>query len=238
MDETPEVVNLPERPSPAQPASPSLVHKIFFNDVELRAGWRFLLFLVLLMAVAFAVSFVISHVRKSPPTRSELAELRPGAEIVGDSLEFALVLGVAAIMSKFEKRKLRYYGLPLKSPFLRNFWLGCLWDLSRSQAYPGPRADHNFYFASRTERLETRMAIVWAIAFVAVGLFEESCCVAHAFFCLPACAFGPPRFSCPSRLPPCTWAIPGKLRLACFRLCSSAFSSATPCGAPAPCGLR
>jgi membrane protease YdiL (CAAX protease family) len=187
MDETPEVVNFAERPSPAQPASSSLVHKIFFNDVELRAGWRFLIFFILLIAVTLAVYFVISHVLKSPPTMSQLVDLRPGAEIVGDGLQFAMVLGVAAIMAKFENRKLRYYGLPLKSPFLRNFWLGCLWGFfAISGLLMALRFDHNFYFGSPelSGSSIVRMAIFWAIAFVAVGIFEEFLLRGYAQFTL------------------------------------------------------
>jgi membrane protease YdiL (CAAX protease family) len=79
-------------------------------------------------------------------------------------------------MAKFEKRKVRYYGLPLKSPFLRNFWLGCLWGFfAISGLLMVLRADHNFYFGSPelSGSSIARMAIFWAIAFVAVGLFEE-----------------------------------------------------------------
>src|SRR5258708_28804990 len=114
MDETPELISSPQHLPPVHPASPSPVRRIFFNDVELRAGWRFLIFVVLLIAIGFAVGFVVRHVRKSPPTRNPVVELRPGAEIVGEALQFALILGVAAIMARFEKRKLGYYGLPLK----------------------------------------------------------------------------------------------------------------------------
>jgi hypothetical protein len=222
MDETPEVVNLPEQPPSAQPSSPSLVHKIFFNDVELRAGWRFFIFFILLIAFSIAFYFVISHVRKSPPTRSQLAELRPGAEIVGDGLQFALVLGVAAIMAKFEKRKLRYYGLPLKSPFLRNFWLGCLWGfLAISGLLVALRADHNFYFGSPelSGSSIARMAIVWAVAFVAVGLFEEFLLRGYAQFTLTTgMGFWPAAFLLSFLFAGLHWGNPGETKVGLFQI--------------------
>ena len=186
MDQTPELVPAPAVP-PVQPASASLARRVFFNDVELRAGWRLLIFVVLLNVLAFAVIFVINHVRKSPPTKNQMVELRPGPVVASDALQFALVVGVAAIMARFEKRKLRYYGMPLKQAFRANFWLGCLWGFGAiSVLLVVLRADDNFYFGPpelNGWRI-VRFAALWAIAFLFVGLFEEFLLRGYAQFTL------------------------------------------------------
>ena len=91
---------------------------------------------------------------------------------LGDALQFALVLSAAAIMAKIEKRKLRYYGLPLTQMFRGNLWKGCLWGFGAiSVLLLILRADRNFYFGgpelSRWSALH--FALLWAIAFLFVG---------------------------------------------------------------------
>jgi uncharacterized protein len=176
MDQTTELVPSPEPAPPVQPASGSLVRKIFFNDVELRAGWRFFIFFVLLIVVSLGANFVVRHVRKSPPARNQMVDLRPRAVIAGDALQFALVLGIAAIMAKIEKRKLRHYGLPFKQALRGNFWAGCLWGFGAiSVLLLVLHADHNFYYGAPELNgwSIVRFASLWAVAFLFVGLFEE-----------------------------------------------------------------
>lgn len=179
MDEiqpTPELVVVPEQALPAPPTAPSLPRRIFFNDFELRAGWRFLLFLVLVIAVSLCSNFLIRHVLKAPPRSSQPPSLRPGATILSDGVSFLLLLGVTAIMARLEKRRIRYYGLPLRQAFRENFWNGCIWGfVAISALLLALRADHNFYFG--TFELKgwsiLQFALLWGIAFVMVGLFEE-----------------------------------------------------------------
>jgi membrane protease YdiL (CAAX protease family) len=175
MDQTPELT-LPPEPAPVAQTTPaSPIHRFFFNQVELRAGWRFLIFLTLVIAVSYGVGVALKHLRKPPP-KTQVVVMRPGGAIRGDGLSFVLLLGISAAMAKFEKRKLRYYGLPLKSPFLKNFWLGCLWGfVAISVLLLALRADHNFYYgAPELSGLSiARFASLWAIAFVLVGLAEE-----------------------------------------------------------------
>jgi membrane protease YdiL (CAAX protease family) len=187
MDETHELINPIEQLPTVQPASPSPVRRIFFNDVELRAGWRLFIFVVLLSAILFAVNFVVKHVRKSPLQSNQPVELRAVPEIVLDTLQFALVLGVAAIMAKIEKRKLRYYGLPLKQALRGNFWQGCIWGFAAiSVLLLALRADRNFYFGGPELSGWSifRFALLWAIAFLVVGLFEEFFLRGYAQFTL------------------------------------------------------
>ena len=176
MDQTPELVPPPEH-APALQATPaSPIHRLFFNEVELRAGWRFLIFLILVIAVSYAAGIALKHLRKAPPPKTQPLVMRPGGTIRGDGLSLVLLLGISAIMARLEKRKLRHYGLPLRQAFRGKFWLGCLWGYGAiSVLLLALRADHNFYYGAPelSGWSITRFAALWAIAFLLVGLFEE-----------------------------------------------------------------
>jgi CAAX protease family protein len=187
MDQAPELVTSPEQALPVRPVSPSLLRRIFSSDVELRAGWRFFIFLILVIVVIFGANFVAKHLLKAPPAKNQPLDLRPGAIIASDGISLVLLLGISAIMARLERRKLRYYGLPLKQAFRGNFWLGCLWGFGAiSVLLLTLRADHNFYYGA----LElsgwsiARFASLWAIAFLLVGLSEEFLLRGYAQFTL------------------------------------------------------
>jgi membrane protease YdiL (CAAX protease family) len=187
MEPTPEPVLSTAQELPVPPTPPSLLRHIFFNEVELRAGWRFLIFLVLLIVVSFCTNFAIKHMIKAPPRRNQPVELRPRLVIVGDGLSLLLILGVTAIMAAFEKRKIRYYGLPLGQALRGNFWWGCVWGFGAISALLlALRADHNFYFGAPELRGWTvaQSAFLWGIAFLLVGLSEEFSLRGYAQFTL------------------------------------------------------
>lgn len=177
----------PEPGLPAPPPAPSPLRRIFFNEFELRAGWRFLIFLLLLIALSFAVNFVVRQVRKSPPGSNKPVELSARGTILGDGGSFLLVLGATAMVALIEKRKLRYYGLPLAHALRKNFWSGCIWGFAAISALLLMlRAGHNFYFG--TPELSgwsiAKFGLLWGIAFLLVGLFEELLLRGYAQFTL------------------------------------------------------
>jgi uncharacterized protein len=186
MEQTPELIPPPEQAPPVQSAPPFLFRRIFLNDVELRAGWRFFIFLVILVVVSRGASVALKHVLKAPPENQPL-DLRAGPVIRRDGLSFLLLLGITAVMARLEKRKLRYYGLPLKRALRGNFWLGCIWGfVAISLLLLVLRADHNFYFGAPELSGSSilRFASLWAIAFLMVGLFEEYLLRGYAQFTL------------------------------------------------------
>lgn len=176
-------------PSPAQalPVPPSPLHRVFFNEVELRAGWRFLIFLIVLIAVSFSVNFVIRHVRKSPPRANRPVQMSPGPVILSDGASLLLLLVPTGVMALIEKRKLRYYGLPLRQALRGKFWWGCVWGFAAiSGLLLAMRADHNFYFGSPelSGWRVAQFAVLWGIAFLMVGLAEEFLLRGYAQFTL------------------------------------------------------
>jgi membrane protease YdiL (CAAX protease family) len=171
MDPTPEPGS-----SPAPPASPSLLQQVFFNDFELRAGWRFLIFYLTFEVVRRGVDLVAYLAAMVPSAQNQSSGLEPGPFIWSDGLGFVALLGLSAVAAAIEGRKLRHYGLPCKSAFRGNFWLGCLWGfVAISALLLALRADHNFYFGSFELNgwSIARFAAWWAIAFLLVSLYEE-----------------------------------------------------------------
>ena len=173
--------------------------KLFFNDSELRAGWRLLIFAAVLLLTpdrAFfftdgglrgTESYTEQHVAKRPPSKIAIGELPPEPFIRDDGLSFVFLLGVSALMAILERRDLGYFGLPLAQAFRGKFWRGCLWGFAAmSVLLLILRASHSFYFGVPAIHgwSMIRFALLWGIAFLLVGLFEEFLLRGYAQFTL------------------------------------------------------
>jgi uncharacterized protein len=95
-----------------------------FNFLEgpkgLRAGWRLLIYFVLLVAIAFGASKIADSALhgREPNIRSPFV----GAVEMG--ILSAVVLLAGGIMAKIEGRSIADYGLPWRRVFCLQFWLG------------------------------------------------------------------------------------------------------------------
>jgi membrane protease YdiL (CAAX protease family) len=161
-----------EMKSPNPDQQPDLLRFIFFNQRELRPGWRLLIAIALFYAIRFSIAVLLSQVPHLP------RGFTPSALILGEALEFAILILVAWIMSRIEHRNMEEYGLPLRnsravSRVVRGFILWGFLPLSLlllvlralNKFYFGNLALHNgqiFYWAA-----------VWGLLFFLVGLTEE-----------------------------------------------------------------
>src|SRR5690349_16167314 len=94
--------------------------KIFHNGRELRAGWRLLVFLVLVVAIAFAARTAVEYL-----DLADYPGLHPVDVLVSDSLLLAVALIATSIMARFEHRSFAVYGIPrLRELFGQKFWAG------------------------------------------------------------------------------------------------------------------
>ena len=99
------------------------IKQLFIGSGGLRNGWRFLLFVVLLVAIVqFATRpvllFLANSLHIDPDTLSA-----PGL-IVSDAFDLGVILIITGVFAFFEKRRIDSYGLPIEQAFRGRFWNG------------------------------------------------------------------------------------------------------------------
>jgi hypothetical protein len=101
------------------------LRNIFHNGRELRAGWRLLLFCLLVFVFGYAMHFVMKQL-----PLPEYPSLHPLGIIVDDAVLLLIALAATALMARFEHRSFAVYGLPrIRDLFGRMFWRGTAWGL-------------------------------------------------------------------------------------------------------------
>lgn len=183
MDEA----NIP--PAMGSDAPPSLVpalppelerNKILYGPNGLRAGWRLLIFALIVRCIIYAINFAGHYAARKlgqpPANPSQQSTIGPGLVAIGDTATFGLVLLVSWIMTLIERRKISHYGLPSRPPFPKDFWVGLLWGFL---AISGVLFVMFLFHGFRITGIDTHgaalalWALEWGLAFAAVGLFEE-----------------------------------------------------------------
>jgi len=173
----PEVALSPASPPP-EPRTPSTTDKIFVGSDGIRAGWRLLIYVA--MIIVFGL-LVISALRLLPVAHRVGKELRAGVISVAGILfqevpQFLVVILPAGVMTFIEKRRLGRYGLPLQSAFGLRFWQGAAWGFLQMTVLLevmhflgafsfGTIALHGAAIA--------KYALLYAVGFLFVGLSEE-----------------------------------------------------------------
>ena len=97
---------------------------VLFNDEGLRAGWRLLLYFLLLFIFSSAINPVLKFFHPAPINLQSPSQVLPL-----ETINFFLVFGCAWIMSRIERRSPGDYGLPITEAFGKKFWLGMLLGL-------------------------------------------------------------------------------------------------------------
>jgi uncharacterized protein len=108
----------------SMPGQESAGRKIFIGPAGLRAGWRLLIFLMMLVAMGAVVRAMI--IRFLVPAGLVPEAFSPLHVAVPDAVFIFIVTVAAWVMSKIEGRKIGQYGLPLRQGFIKQSWLG-LW---------------------------------------------------------------------------------------------------------------
>jgi uncharacterized protein len=146
---------------------------IFWNEHELRAGWRLLIYLLLAVVFTLLGGLLAKALHLPQVSRTELTAT---AMLVQDGIGILAALVAAAIMGMIEDRPFGGYGLPGSAAFGARFWQGALWGIAMIAAIVFLiRAFGGLSFEGLALRgtAAWRYALLWAVAFVAVGLFEE-----------------------------------------------------------------
>ena len=162
-------------PSPLRPPvhSTGFLRTILWNDRELRAGWRLLVYL--LLAFLFTTVATFAAVMLHLPQISRAA-VTAGSILTQDGLGVLAALAAAAIMAMLESRRFGDYGLPLAGAFRAPFWQGAAWGIGMITAMLLLiRSFGGFSFGTVALQGSAiwSYAALWGVAFLIVGLFEE-----------------------------------------------------------------
>lgn len=169
---------------------PPGVKSIFIGPTGLRAGWRLLIFAVLVFVLLASFLLIrnggIQGFKEA--YRSE-GKITVTPLLIGGSEggAFLLVCVATLIMGKIERRKFSEYGLPLRQALKKDFWIGCSSGfLAISGTLLAMFLLHGFRItglALRGRAILPAMA-AWGIAFAVVGLCEEFLCRGYAQYTL------------------------------------------------------
>ena len=161
---------------PAGPPHP--LNTVFYNDRGLRAGWRLLIYCAMLAVIITCGNLLgkqlagqAAHAPQPPEFVTRLFQL------LGELILFLIVLLLAWIMSKIERRKLGVYGLPLQRSLFPAFFSGYFfWGfLPLTVVLLILRLCGVFYFGtlSSINKQIVGWGVLWLAVFLLVGLFEE-----------------------------------------------------------------
>ena len=162
-------------PEPVAPPPPT--HNAFLGPNGIRAGWRVLIFLMIVCGLLLVLAVALKLA----------ARLGGGVELGGAALTplgtaslegtiLFLTAMAALIMARIERRRFGVYGLPARFAFRKDFWVGTIIGfVAISVCLLGIFALHGFQLAGLAIHGQTIITAVaaWSVAFVIVGLAEE-----------------------------------------------------------------
>jgi uncharacterized protein len=158
--------------------APSILVKVFTGPNGIRAGWRLLIFLFIFAAIATGLNFVIRNipVARAALHRDRGAPISPATALFGEGLLVFILLASTFLMTRIENRKFADYGLPARGAFGKQFWLGVPFGFALlSILLVGIGVGHGFSLGGLaiTGPAAIEYGLLWGLAFVFVGVFEE-----------------------------------------------------------------
>jgi uncharacterized protein len=178
--------------APLTPPANSTIRRIFIGPNGMRAGWRLLIFMAVVVAMSRVARTIIQRFFPDALDPTQLTPMR----IIAPDLLVCSILAVAAwIMSRIEGRRLGQYGLPSREVLGKNFWVGALIGLLATSstvlaifAMHGVRfTAHDFsptYGSAMHGTAILTAAAAWGLAFLLAGLAEEFLFRGYAQFTL------------------------------------------------------
>lgn len=146
--------------------------KIFHNGRELRAGWRLILFCMVIVAIGWAGGLAIDRL-----PLDQFHGLHPVPLLVDDVLLLLDAMIATVIMGRIEKRTLAIYGIPgIRELIGRKFWIGVLWGFAMTSAVIATMFLFGGYHVNGlnfTGAALLKYGLLWLLANILIGLSEE-----------------------------------------------------------------
>jgi membrane protease YdiL (CAAX protease family) len=143
---------------------------IFRRNNSWRAGWRFVLFLVIYFAAGKALDYILARIHF--PDRA----FTWTSMLLNYLLDFAFVSAIAWLMSRIEGEPFASYGLPPVPNAGGLLWKGALWGFVPSALILVPiylAGGCTFYGLAVHGRELVICSMTWAIAMLVLGFAEE-----------------------------------------------------------------
>jgi len=175
---TPPLDSRGDAPAPEPPREPlqSWVRFTFWGPNGLRAGWRLLIFILILSVLA--AGLFLAH-RLFAQHRPAPAKFAFSVQVVlpGEALAALVIFLATFLMTKIEARTFADYGLPWRKVFGARFWEGMAWGFGAITAVLlALRGLGCFSFG--TVALHggelAKYAAAWGVTFILVGFIEET----------------------------------------------------------------
>lgn len=157
---------------------------VLFGPRGLRAGWRVVLFVVVLLAWALVIGKVWHAVMPAP---SHATQMWPHSAIIGESALVVILILTLGVLSLLDGTSTSAYGLPASGIISKRFFAGVLGGfLGLTLVLVLMRIFHGYYFGVVTGNVafEARFAVEWAVAFLLVGFAEEVLLRSYLLFSL------------------------------------------------------
>jgi len=168
-------------PAPLPSPSGNLWRRVFFGHKELRAGWRLLIFLAIVVPVMQLSNLMFRRLLRGGDDAAVF--------LLGDLTSFVIFLFASWIMARIERRTIAHYGLPGAKIFRAQFWQGVLLGFGSITGLLGiMRLSGVFYFGViALHGAEIwKWAAIYAGAFLVVALWEEFRSRGYALFTVAA----------------------------------------------------
>ena len=162
----------PELSPAASAAARPTSRNIFIGPYGLRAGWRLLIFVAMLVVLFF----VVGGLAQQRLRRLLGTDFSAPSVIIGELFSFVLVVVATFIMSKIEHRRFAAYGIPAHGFLGKNFWMGALWGFVMLSVIVACMAATRAYAPGGLALSPAgllKYGFLWAVAFLMVGFFEE-----------------------------------------------------------------
>jgi membrane protease YdiL (CAAX protease family) len=158
---------------PAPTTPPSMLKKIFVGPRGLRAGWKVVIFALLLVAT----SVCLRPLGKLSGTFDPKSPVPPGQAIWREFLSVLAMLVATGVMARFIDRKpWSYFGMPLHRAFRSSFWSGAaigLFVLALQLQVMHWCGWFDYGTLELNGGAVIRYGLLWALAFLCVGISEE-----------------------------------------------------------------